>query len=121
MCRLSAIAGSPELYPELVRLGGIPPILTLLSHDNGDIAAAAVELLREMTDADVVEDSVRVFSPDMLAQCWRFVEHDTQHASFARWADWRDTCRLCRQQACLLGRSDVTCRPVKIDAESSIH
>jgi hypothetical protein len=57
--RLSAIAGSPELYPELVRLGGVPPILALLSHDNGDIAAAAVELLREMTDADAVEDSVR--------------------------------------------------------------
>ena len=56
--RLQAIAGYPELYPELVRLGAVPSILTLLSHDNGDIAASALELLRELTDADAIEDSV---------------------------------------------------------------
>ncbi|EIE25166.1 DUF1716-domain-containing protein [Coccomyxa subellipsoidea C-169] len=55
--RLQAIAGYPELYPELVRLGAVPSILTLLSHDNGDIAASALELLRELTDADAIEDS----------------------------------------------------------------
>ena len=71
-CRLSVVAGSPELYPELVRLGGVPPILTLLGHDNGDIAAAAVELLREMTNADAAEDSVRAPSqPDHAAQDMR--------------------------------------------------
>ncbi len=53
------IAGSPELYPEVVRLGAVPPVLALLSHDNSDIAASALELLRELTDSDVVEDSVR--------------------------------------------------------------
>ena len=57
--RLQMIAGSPELYPEVVRLGAMPPILALLSHDNSDIAASALELLRELTDSDVVEDSVR--------------------------------------------------------------
>ena len=59
MCRLQAIAGSPELYPELIRLGGLPHILALLSHDNSDIAASAIQLLRELTDADAIEDSVR--------------------------------------------------------------
>lgn len=58
-CRLQAIAGSPELYPELIRLGGLPHILALLSHDNSDIAASAIQLLRELTDADAIEDSVR--------------------------------------------------------------
>ncbi len=59
--RLQAIAGSPELYPELIRLGGLPHILALLSHDNSDIAASAIQLLRELTDADAIEDSVRTF------------------------------------------------------------
>ena len=59
VCRLQAIAGSPELYPELLRLGGLPHILALLSHDNSDIAASAIQLLRELTDADAIEDSVR--------------------------------------------------------------
>ena len=60
VCRLQAIAGSPELYPELIRLGGLPHILALLSHDNSDIAASAIQLLRELTDADAIEDSVRL-------------------------------------------------------------
>jgi beta-catenin-like protein 1 len=60
--RLQAIAGSPELYPELIRLGAIPSILALLSHENGDIAASVIELIRELTDADAIEDSVR--APD---------------------------------------------------------
>ena len=59
MRRLQAIAGSPELYPELIRLGGLPHILALLAHDNSDIAASAIQLLRELTDADAIEDSVR--------------------------------------------------------------
>jgi beta-catenin-like protein 1 len=38
-----------------VRLNAVPSILGLLSHDNPDIAADAVELLHELTDADAVE------------------------------------------------------------------
>ena len=65
--RLQAIAGSPELYPELIRLGGLPHILALLSHDNSDIAASAIQLLRELTDADAIEDSVRI---RLASCCW---------------------------------------------------
>ena len=85
--RLSAVAGSPELYPELVRLGGVPPILALLSHDNGDIAAAAVELLREMTDADAVEDSVRAgyMASDRSPRCWQVLD-DSHVAGTHAWA-----------------------------------
>eukprot|EP00884_Botryococcus_braunii_P022431 jgi/Botrbrau1/8872/Bobra.50_2s0028.1 len=55
--RLQAIAGNPELYPELIRLNAVPPLLNLLSHDNADIAGDVIELLNELTDSDVVEDS----------------------------------------------------------------
>ena len=52
---LSALAGYPELYPEFVRLNAVPSILDLLAHDNPDVAAHALELLHELTDADSVE------------------------------------------------------------------
>ena len=52
---LSALAGYPELYPEFVRLNAVPSILQLLAHDNADVAAHALELLHELTDADAVE------------------------------------------------------------------
>ena len=53
--RLKSLAGHPELYPEFVRLNAVPSILGLFTHDNPDIAADAVELLHELTDADAVE------------------------------------------------------------------
>ncbi len=57
--QLQAVASAPELYPELVRLGAVPGLLGLLGHENGDLAASVAELLRELTDADAVEDSAR--------------------------------------------------------------
>lgn len=56
---MQAVASAPELYPELVRLGAVPGLLALLGHENGDLAASVAELLRELTDADAVEDSAR--------------------------------------------------------------
>ncbi|KAK9834002.1 hypothetical protein WJX81_002145 [Elliptochloris bilobata] len=55
--QLQAVASAPELYPELIRLGAVPGVLALLGHENGDLAASVAELLRELTDADAVEDS----------------------------------------------------------------
>ena len=57
--QLQAVASAPELYPDFVRLGAVPGVLALLSHENGDLAASVAELLRELTDADAVEDSAR--------------------------------------------------------------
>lgn len=56
---MQAVATSPELYPDLVAAGAVPILLSVLHHENGDIAADAIELLSELTDADAVEDSVR--------------------------------------------------------------
>ncbi len=39
--------------------GALPTLLALLAHENTDIAADVIELLQELTDADVVEDQVR--------------------------------------------------------------
>ena len=56
--RLLAVAGSPELYPDFVKLGAVENLMALLSHDNTDIAADVLELFQQLTDADVIEDSV---------------------------------------------------------------
>eukprot|EP00252_Welwitschia_mirabilis_P027143 TRINITY_DN9214_c0_g1_i4.p1 TRINITY_DN9214_c0_g1~~TRINITY_DN9214_c0_g1_i4.p1 ORF type:complete len:378 (-),score=44.46 TRINITY_DN9214_c0_g1_i4:833-1966(-) len=55
--KLRALAGAPELYPDLVALNTVPSIVGLLSHENKDIAVDVVVLLQEMTDEDVLEDS----------------------------------------------------------------
>jgi beta-catenin-like protein 1 len=60
--KLFVIAGSPELYPELVSLGAVPTLLELLRHENTDIAADAVDLVRELTEGDAIEDNVRSLS-----------------------------------------------------------
>ena len=55
--RLGSLAAAPELYPELVRLGCVPTLLSLLAHDNADIAGDAAEVLWELTDGDAVQES----------------------------------------------------------------
>lgn len=64
--RLVAVAGSPELYPELIRLGAVPLLLALLQHENADIAADAIQLFKELTDADALNDLVSL----PLGACW---------------------------------------------------
>ncbi|OQR69458.1 beta-catenin protein 1-like [Tropilaelaps mercedesae] len=51
------VATHPELYPVLVQLNTLESLLNLLSHENTDIAIAAVELLQEMTDVDTLNES----------------------------------------------------------------
>lgn len=55
--KLKILAGGPELYPELVNLNTIPSILSLLNHDNTDIALDVVGLIQDLTDEDVLEDN----------------------------------------------------------------
>lgn len=55
--KLHALAANPDLYPELVRLGSVPSVLGLLSHDNTDIAMSVVTLLSDLTDEDVIGES----------------------------------------------------------------
>jgi len=55
--RLGQCAAAPELLPELVRLGAVPTLLALLGHENADVAAEAVETLRELTSPDAAAES----------------------------------------------------------------
>lgn len=55
--KLHALAANPDLYPELVRLGSVPSVLGLLSHDNTDIAMSVVTLISDLTDEDVIGES----------------------------------------------------------------
>lgn len=68
--QLQAVASAPELYPDFVRLGAVPGVLALLGHENGDLAASVAELLRELTDADAVEDSARRLQRLFLCMLW---------------------------------------------------
>lgn len=43
----------PLYYPELIRSGTLALLVSLLSHENTDIAIDVVEIVQELTDEDV--------------------------------------------------------------------
>ncbi|CAO3675622.1 unnamed protein product [Umbelopsis ramanniana] len=51
---LLALTQAPQHYRELVSLGSIASLLSLLSHENTDIALDAIELINELTDEDII-------------------------------------------------------------------
>lgn len=55
---LKAIATVPDLYPLLVELNAVPSILELLAHQNTDLSVAVIDLLQEMTDVDILHESL---------------------------------------------------------------
>ncbi|CAG5107037.1 Similar to Ctnnbl1: Beta-catenin-like protein 1 (Mus musculus) [Cotesia congregata] len=54
---LHIVSTNPDLYPMMVELRAIPSLLELLSHENTDIAVGVVDLLQDLTDADVLQES----------------------------------------------------------------
>ena len=50
---LSLLSENPSLYPEFVELGCAASLMSLLSHENTDIAIDAIEIIDELTDQDV--------------------------------------------------------------------
>lgn len=55
---LKAVATVPDLYPILVELNAIPSLLELLAHQNTDISVAVIDLLQELTDVDILHESL---------------------------------------------------------------
>ncbi|XP_053695176.1 beta-catenin-like protein 1 [Sabethes cyaneus] len=55
---LRSVATVPDLYPLLVELNGISSLLELLSHQNTDISVAVVDLIQELTDVDILHESM---------------------------------------------------------------
>ena len=52
--KLHALATSPALIPPFVRTGALTTILSLLAHENTDISVEVIDLLSELTDADLL-------------------------------------------------------------------
>ena len=50
---LSILSEHPELYEEFAKLGCVASLVSLLSHENTDIAIDAIEIIKELTDEDV--------------------------------------------------------------------
>ncbi len=55
---LKVVATVPDLYPVLVELHAIPSLLELLAHQNTDISVAIIDLLQELTDVDILHESL---------------------------------------------------------------
>lgn len=54
---MRVLSTAPDYYPLLVKLQVIPSLLELLAHDNSDIAVVTIELLQELTDVDILNES----------------------------------------------------------------
>ncbi|KXX80972.1 Beta-catenin-like protein 1 [Madurella mycetomatis] len=50
---LSILSDHPDLYADFARLGCVGSLVSLLAHENTDIAIDAVEIIGELTDEDV--------------------------------------------------------------------
>ena len=50
---LSVLTEYPDLYPEFVRTGCVASLVSLLAHENTDIAIDAIEIMDELTDEGV--------------------------------------------------------------------
>ncbi|KAL8731842.1 MAG: hypothetical protein Q9166_003126 [cf. Caloplaca sp. 2 TL-2023] len=50
---LSILSGHPDLYGDFVKLGCVASLVSLLAHENTDIAIDAIEIINELTDEDV--------------------------------------------------------------------
>ena len=50
---LSMLTEHPELYEEFAKLGCVASLVSLLSHENTDIAIDAIEIINELVDEGV--------------------------------------------------------------------
>jgi beta-catenin-like protein 1 len=51
--RISILSQHPELYQDFVKIGCVESLVTLLSHENPDIAISAMEVMKDMLDENV--------------------------------------------------------------------
>jgi len=50
---LSILSEHPELYEEFAKMGCVASLVSLLSHENADIAIDVIQIISELTDEDV--------------------------------------------------------------------
>lgn len=56
---LSILSEHPELYKEFSKLGGAAQLVSLLAHDNTDIAIDAIEIISELLDDEVQAETTQ--------------------------------------------------------------
>lgn len=66
---LKVVSTVPDLYSLLVELNAIPSLLELLAHPNTDISVAIIDLLQELTDVDIMVESLD--GAEILISCLR--------------------------------------------------
>ncbi|VDM71940.1 unnamed protein product [Strongylus vulgaris] len=54
---MHVLATQPDLYACFVEAGGPSLMLSLLAHENSDILGATINLLQELTDVDILNES----------------------------------------------------------------
>lgn len=50
---LSILSEHPDLYEEFAKMGCVGSLVSLLSHENADIAIDAIQIMSELTDEDI--------------------------------------------------------------------
>lgn len=56
---LSILSDHPELFEEFAQLGCVASLVSLIAHDNTDIALDAIEIINELTDEDVEAEQLQ--------------------------------------------------------------
>lgn len=54
---MHSIAAQPDLYPVMAEYGVVNALIQLIGHENTDIVAAVVNLLQELTDVEILNES----------------------------------------------------------------
>lgn len=56
--QLKIFAQSPAIsYPQLIKTGATEQLISLLSHENTDISLDVVEVIEELTDEDILDET----------------------------------------------------------------
>ena len=76
---LSILSEHSDLYEEFVKLGCVSSLVSLLAHENTDIAIDAIEIIGELTDEDVEAEQKQwdVLVDAMVRKPWYLVRRLT--------------------------------------------
>ncbi|ODQ68615.1 DUF1716-domain-containing protein [Nadsonia fulvescens var. elongata DSM 6958] len=65
---LSSLAIIPSLYPTFISVGSLSTLVSLIGHENSDIADSTIQVLKELTDQDIDENESDPTNVEKLAE-----------------------------------------------------
>ena len=83
---LSILSDHPDLYGDFAKLGCVASLVSLLAHENTDIAIDAIEIIKELADEDVEAEQEQwdLLVDAMVRNCLMFMtciaEADSEQA-----------------------------------------